>query len=88
MSDLLTVEGEGTLIGGGDFNQRLNAQLDSSGKTQQKNTIGKKIKKMLSYLGILDMWRELNPSKRDYTYFSAPHLVYSRIDYFVIYERD
>ena len=46
--DLLTTDGVGMLIGGGDLNQRLNAQLDSSGKAQQKNAIVKKIKKIIS----------------------------------------
>lgn len=30
-------------------------------------------------IGLIDVWRELNPLKRDYTYFSNPHLLYSRI---------
>lgn len=80
--DMVSTQGEGMLIGGGDLNQRLNSELDTSGKTQQKGSIGKRINKLLQQLGILDIWRDLNPFKRDYTYFSAPHSLYSRIDYF------
>lgn len=76
------------LIGGGDLNQKLNSYMDSSGKAQQKNTVSKKIRKIKSQLGILDIWRELNPYTRDYTYFFAPHSLYSRIDCFLIYARD
>ena len=36
----------------------------------------------------MDVWRELNPLKRYYTYFSNPHLLYSRIDYFLIFGKD
>lgn len=86
--DMVATQGEGILIGGGDFNQRLNSELDTSGKPQQKNTVGKKINKLLRQLGILDIWREFNPFKRDYTYFSAPHSVYSRIDYFLVNKKD
>lgn len=76
------------LIGGGDLNQRLKLQLDSSGRVQPKNTIARKIRKVMSQLGILDIWKELNPFKRNYTHFSAPHSVYSRIYYFLVYTGD
>ncbi len=39
-------------------------------------------------IGSIDVWRELNPLNRDYTYFSNPHLVYSRIDYFLTFGKD
>lgn len=42
----------------------------------------------LKDIGFVDVWRELHPLKRDYTYFSNPHLLYSRIDYFLIFGRD
>lgn len=88
MFDLMTSEVEGVLIGGGDLNQRLNPHLDSTGGGIQQTGISKKFKGLMSELGIMDVWRELNPTSRDYTYFSAPCSTYSRIDYFLMYNKD
>lgn len=88
MFDLMASEGEGILIVGGNFNQRLNPHLDSSAQTPSTSLIGKKIKDMMSELGIMDVWRELNPTIKDYTFYSSPHKNYSRIDYFLMYNKD
>lgn len=88
MFDLITTEGEGTLIWGGDLNLRLNPQLDCSVSGMQKSKICKKFMGLMAELGVIDVWRELNPTGRDYTYFSSPHSVYSRIDYFLMYNKD
>lgn len=42
------------------------------------------LKQVCSSLGLIDAWRLLNPSGRDYTFFSSPHSTYSHIDYFFI----
>uniref|UniRef100_A0A3B3B8H2 Reverse transcriptase domain-containing protein n=1 Tax=Oryzias melastigma TaxID=30732 RepID=A0A3B3B8H2_ORYME len=86
--DLMTSEVEGFLIGGGDLNQRLNQWLDSTGGRALNRAVSKKIKGLMAELGILDVWRDINPTSRDYTYYSAPHLTYSRIDYFLMYKKD
>lgn len=39
-------------------------------------------------MGVIDLWRDLYPSNRDYTHFSAPHAVCSRIDYFLIFKKE
>lgn len=39
-------------------------------------------------LGLQDVWREVNPSKRDFTFFSHPHSCYSRLDYFFMFQKD
>ena len=39
-------------------------------------------------IGIVDVWREFNPTGRYYTYFSAPQSTYSRIDYFFAFKRE
>ena len=87
--DLVTAETHGVLICGGDLNIRLNPKLDSSNThTAQPKLINKKINMAMKEIGLIDIWRELNPSKRDYTFFSNPHLVHSRIDYFLTFAKD
>lgn len=86
--DLMTLEVEGILIAGGDLNQRLNPELDTSTQTPTSSGTNKKIRDMMLELGVIDIWRELNPSIKDYTYYSSPHNTYSRIDYFMTYTKD
>lgn len=43
---------------------------------------------MMAKLGLIDTWSELNPTKRDFTFFSHPHSVYSRLDYFLMFQKD
>ena len=38
----------------------------------------------LEEMGMIDVWRNLNPLEKDFTHFSAAHKVHSRIDYFLI----
>lgn len=79
----ITTETQGTLICAGDFNVTLNPTLDSTGiRTSRPPKITKKINLLLSEIGLLDIWRHLNPLVKDYTFYSPPHSTYSRIDYF------
>lgn len=87
--DLITAETHGVLICGGDLNIRLNPKLDASNThTAQSKLLSKKINLVMKEIGLIDIWRELNPSKRDNTFFSNPHLPYSRIDYFPTFVKD
>ena len=81
--DLMT-EATGILKCGGDWNICLNPRLDGS----KDSTIHKKLKILMSELGVLDLWRDFHPTGRDYTHYSHPHAVYSRIDYFFIFKRE
>lgn len=65
MFDLMTLEGDGILIVGGDLNQRLNPQLDSTSQGPSPSLIGRKMKDMMNELGVIDVWRELNPTLKD-----------------------
>lgn len=87
--ELLLSEAQGTLICGGDFNVRLNPILDASKpcRTGQEKTT-KNIKVVMREIGLTDVWRELNPTKKDFTFFSHPHSNYSRLDYYLMFQRD
>lgn len=55
----------------------------SSGKTQIALSANNKIKPLLRNMQLLDLWRILHPSTRDFTFYSGVHGSYSRIDYFL-----
>ncbi len=67
----------------GDFNLIIDLVLDTS---KQDSSFWKPaslhITAFLKDLNIMDLWRLLNPSTKDYTYFSGRHSSYSRIDFF------
>lgn len=72
-----------TLICGGDFNvrlHRLTSKLCYTG--EERASIN--ILLMMRELGPSDIWT-LNPAKRDYFFLSHPYLVYSRLDYFLLF---
>lgn len=79
----------GLVIIGGDFNIPLNPlQNTSTGTTPNAYKILKQIKLLLRSLMLVDPWRLLNPTGKDFTYYSAPHNKYSRIYYFFVTQRD
>lgn len=79
---LIDTETSGVLVCGGDWNTQLNPSIDSSNKTKRIRSEAIHIKKVLKELGMIDVWRELHPLDRHFAFFSHPHSVYSRIDYF------
>ena len=87
--ELIISEAQGLLICGGDFNIRLNSFLDTTRPHYSGETnITRNVKLMMAELGLIDIWRELNPTKRDFTFFSHPHSIYSRLDYFFMFQKD
>lgn len=75
----------GQYIIGGDFNCVLDPTQDrSTGIDTSHQQTRKIIKKFMSDLNLIDIWRYLNPNKRDYSCFSSTYKTYSRIDYFLI----
>lgn len=77
--------GNDNIILGGDFNQVRDWVLDKSSQLNRVNSTSMTaIDRMMEELGLIDIWRLLHPSERDYTFFSHPHAAYSRIDYFLI----
>lgn len=64
----------GCIILGGDFNVALNPFQDTSlGNSSLTYRILKNIKMSLQSLTLIDSWNVINPSGKDYTYYSAPH---------------
>uniref|UniRef100_A0A3Q0RRB4 Endonuclease/exonuclease/phosphatase domain-containing protein n=1 Tax=Amphilophus citrinellus TaxID=61819 RepID=A0A3Q0RRB4_AMPCI len=66
-------------------NVRLHATLEhQKHATQEKKKVTKNIQ-LMRELGLSDIWRDLNPTKRD---FSHLHSVYSWLDYYLMFQRD
>lgn len=79
---------EGQLILGGDFNTPLNPAVDTSSNTSSMRVSTlKRITKDLHNAQLIDIWRLTHSGERDYTFYSTPHKVYSRLDYFFIPHR-
>ena len=68
---------------GRNVNRLLNPCVDMSSPRSASSTKIKKMHAFLSDLDLLDVWRVLHPLDKDYTFFSNPHQVFSRIDYFL-----
>ncbi|XP_063819155.1 LOW QUALITY PROTEIN: uncharacterized protein LOC135057187 [Pseudophryne corroboree] len=68
---------------GGDFNAVLDPLLDKSAPQKHPRTchISDIFSKLIKEASLFDTWRALNPSSKDYTFFSCPHQSYSRLDY-------
>lgn len=71
-----------TLLGG-DFNCTPNPNIDKSPPKTTFSSKETKIDKKRKDLDLYDVWRVLHPLDKDYTFFSNPHQVFSRIDYFL-----
>lgn len=86
---IISSETQGILICGGDLNVHLQPELDSSNKKVIfSKPIHRKINTLMNDIGIIDVWRDLYPNTKDYTHFSPPHNVYTRIDYYLMFNRD
>lgn len=87
--NIMVTETEGLLICGGDLNIHLQPKLDSSSrKTYDRKSPYIKVNALFEEVGLIDIWRDLFPNRRDYTYYSAPHSLYTRIDYFITFGKD
>lgn len=77
--------GSHPIIWAGDMNMVMDAVLDRSAPSKSKPPKSLlTLKKLCTVLGLVDVWRLFNPSGRDYTFFSAAHGVFTRIDCFFI----
>lgn len=72
---------EGIMVLGGGLNLSLDPRIDSTGGTSHLSFAAlHRIKKCLFDYQLIDVWRSLTPTGRDYTHFSPPHGTYSRIN--------
>lgn len=81
---MIAVETEGICICGGDLNIIMNYNLDTTSQNRNKKKLTKFINLTLEEIGLVDVWRLQHPSERDYTHYSVPHSVHTRIDYFLM----
>lgn len=71
------------------MNFTLDTLIDMSGGSSQIFYAAiRQIKKCLRALQLIDVWRVLSPTDRDYTFYSAPHGSYSQTDLFLLKHRD
>ena len=81
--NLLIKEATGVIICGGDWNVQLQ-KIDSTNQHKKKNQYSGIMRKMLKESGMIDIWRELHPTEKEFTFYSHPHLEHSRIDYYFV----
>lgn len=89
IAHLLAECGEGLVLIGGDFNCVVNNKLDKLPiTTKPQCRMSKSLTNMIKELGLVDVWRLLHPSERDFTFMSQVHGSYSRLDYFLTLKKD
>ncbi len=69
------------MIIGGDFNCVLDPSLDLN--PPKYTTASRQAAKLIKFcedFGLLDAWRIINPKVKDFTFYSHPHRMSSRID--------
>lgn len=79
---LIASEASGVLICGGDWNTQMQPKLDSSNTLKTLTPRARVTKKLLMELGLIDLWRVLHPTDKQFTFYSASQVAYSRIDNF------
>lgn len=78
-------DSEGQVILAGDFNQVMDGMIAKSkprGRSSPKDR--EAIHLLVEDFSLVDIWRLVNPSAREYTFYSNCHKTYSRIDFFLI----
>uniref|UniRef100_A0A3P9HFR2 exodeoxyribonuclease III n=1 Tax=Oryzias latipes TaxID=8090 RepID=A0A3P9HFR2_ORYLA len=84
LAEVSSVSSTHILIGG-DFNCGLTPSTDyNPPKTQAPSRMSRATVELCSDLGLFDAWRICNPRTKDFTFFSRPHLSFSRIDFLFV----
>lgn len=73
---------------GGETNVAFDQGLDKTKPLKDRLTrptkLSTRIAKTIHSQDLVDIWRELNPKRRDFTHYSSPHQSYARIDHILI----
>uniref|UniRef100_A0A8C5MJ29 exodeoxyribonuclease III n=1 Tax=Leptobrachium leishanense TaxID=445787 RepID=A0A8C5MJ29_9ANUR len=73
---------EGIVIMAGDLNAALHPPIDtSSGTSALPPHVLHALRRSLHDMRLVDTWRAFHPGERDFTFYSNPHRVSSRLDY-------
>lgn len=75
---------KGTLLLCGNSNLVLQPHLDKSPYTPEQYSPSIRFQKLLQQASLLDTWRKCNASKKNYTFYSYPHKLFSRIDHIFV----
>lgn len=72
-----------SFIIGADMNAVWDVNIDRSNSTASRDQelATAALHSWAKSLGLVDVWRSLNPSSKDYTFFSSRHKTFSRIDF-------
>ena len=73
------------IIVGGDFNCAL-IELDKIGgkAVENKKRVRDKISQLCDLYSLQDVWREMNPKKKQFTWRDKAYKVQCRLDYFLV----
>uniref|UniRef100_A0A8C5MTU0 Reverse transcriptase domain-containing protein n=1 Tax=Leptobrachium leishanense TaxID=445787 RepID=A0A8C5MTU0_9ANUR len=77
---------QGVTVLAGDFNVTLDPHMDSS--TATPSYVLRGVKRSLQEHRFVDVWRALNSTDKDYSFYSPVHAVHTRIDYFFLHYAD
>lgn len=73
------------MMGTGIYNYILYIQLSLQRGLTPETVM---VKKLLHEACMMNIWRDNHPAERQFTFYSHPHSVHSRVDYFVMFNSD
>lgn len=74
---------------GADFNAVMDHSIDMSGQSESldQRMASEALRALATNTGVVDLWRIMNPTARDFTHLSARHKSFSQID-FILASKD